>query len=223
MHKAKVFDPSFLNGGNEVFIETGLWRFNYNYASGIELVRLDNALKTGATCATYRITVWPHSPADLINFWEAHGGTPEAVAAFIDSVVDESKDVRSAAFGNLTVHKGEQAGIRTFSPFALSRLKPLGEMPPKWTLRHAIRALVNGQAENVRCKSYFTDDYADDAARNFRQGSLDPVALARKVIERPDGWWTSIDKSNEVYLCCHHFDSNGFRLNLTAKVADKAA
>jgi hypothetical protein len=85
----------------------------------------------------------------------------------------------------------------------------------KWTLRHAIRALVNGQFEWLKCTGYYTDDYAWDMAMNYRQGEIpDAVSFAADVLESPSGWWVSGREENVVYMCCHSFDNNEFKFKV---------
>jgi len=96
-------------------------------------------------------------------------------------------------------------------PVDLSVIKPLKEEPKKWTLRHAIRALVNGQFQNLRCKGRYTDDYAFDNAINFSCGIIEnAVVFVEKIVESPSGWWVSANQNGQVSICCHHFDSNEF-------------
>lgn len=214
----KQFDESALDHSGETFIEEGPWKLSQQYANSLVLTDITNALKVGKECQGYAINVWPASPAALHNFWNKAGGTPEKVWEYLEALdfaENYSEKMNDAGSGEitLTVYRRSVKGVRMYSPFALANMKPLKEIPSKWTVRHAIRALVNKQVEGVRKNYYLTDDYAGDAASNFRKGEIDPIDLARQVMEAPDGWWSSLD-GNSVKLVCHTFDSNSFTLKL---------
>ena len=50
--------------------------------------------------------------------------------------------------------------------------------------QNVVRVLVNGQYENLRKNSYYTDDYAWDNACNFREGLIkNVIEFTRKIIE----------------------------------------
>lgn len=114
----------------------------------------------------------------------------------------------------LSVYTRELKSSQVFSPFCMERLKPLTEIPKKMTTRHAIRAIINGQVKNLKCNGIYTDDYAFDAAYNYRQGEIvDRVSFIQPILSRPSGW--HVWESNGVYnLNCHSFDTNEFELCL---------
>lgn len=94
----------------------------------------------------------------------------------------------------------------------LSTIKPLTEEPKKWTLRHVVRALVNGQFEGLRCKYR----HLDDTCHDYGKGEItDPVEFVKGIVESPSGWWVSKDNNGIVTVCCHTFDSNEFRPVIT--------
>ena len=110
----------------------------------------------------------------------------------------------------LEFYRSEVKGIRVFSPFNLDKVKPLKAMPKKWTLRHVYSALINGQFKDLKCNYVLTDDYAWDAACDYRKGEIKaPIEFVKGIIENPSGWWTSY-RDGEVAICCHSFDSNSF-------------
>ncbi len=115
--------------------------------------------------------------------------------------------------GDMTFTRSDQKAVRTYSPFG--KLSPLPSIPAKWTVSHALRALWNGQFENLRCTGHYTDDYAFDASNDFGRG---PIANARSfckdIIESPSGW-RAYGNGQDVSVCCHTFDSNSFRPKLT--------
>lgn len=118
----------------------------------------------------------------------------------------------------LTAHKGFLKSIRTFSPLHLERIKPLKEEPKKWTVPHAVRAIVNGQFDVLKCNGVYTDDYYYDYATDYKRGEIEShISFARRIFESPSGWWVSKDSdTGEVRICCHHFDNNSFLFNLHA-------
>jgi hypothetical protein len=98
---------------------------------------------------------------------------------------------------------------RVFDP-TLKAYNPLKEIPAKWTLTHVVRALLNGQAENVKCTGVYTDDYAYDAASNFGIGEINAKNLAIRLIECPSGWHAYAEADGTVHVNCHSFDNNKF-------------
>jgi hypothetical protein len=187
----------------------------------LQIHDIANAGKAGKVCA--RMTVEFREGAgesgdcfqSLVAFMEQHGGDfRKMFDAIASKPYPVSEYSRSCSEGSMTFYSSETQGVRTFSPFA--NYKPLTQAPAKWTVAHAIRALWNGQAANLRCNGRYTDDYAHDAAVSFREGPIsDARAFAKGLIESPAGWWVSGDaRSGEISVCCHHFDSNSFTLNL---------
>ncbi len=201
--------------------------------SGYGVVDIENALKTGAMTTSYGIFAQGQGHEDLavLDYLKAKGVGEDIKSVYeylkaqdfpvsrwggYDSVCIEYKDDRFE--GAIYLRKSEEKGVRVYSPFALDRLKPLKETPKKWTVKHAIRAIANGQYKELRCKGYYTDDYAMDAAYDFRRGEIKaPHDFIQKIIEHPSGWWSSLGETGCVNLCCHHFDSNGFVLDLEKK------
>lgn len=110
----------------------------------------------------------------------------------------------------VTIYKSEDKAIRIFSPFNLKYMKPLKETPKKWTVRHVLRLIVNGQYENLECDGRYTDDYAYDAAYNYGMGAIENgLAFAKSIIQCPSGWWVSDYKDRgKLSISCHTFDCN---------------
>ena len=106
---------------------------------------------------------------------------------------------------------GKEEAIRVM-PLDLSIIKPLKEEPKKWTVPHAIRALVNGQYENLKKNGYYTDDYAHDNSVNFGRGIIaDAVDFAQDIMRNPSGWRTSKHRETGIVsICCYSFDLNEF-------------
>ena len=96
-------------------------------------------------------------------------------------------------------------------PLDLNIIKPLKAMPKKWTLPHVIRALVNGQYENLKKNLYLTDDYLWDYSVNFREGEIkDPIAFIEGILRNKSGWSAWPEKDGTVSVCQYSFDSNEF-------------
>lgn len=90
----------------------------------------------------------------------------------------------------------------------LSTIKPLTEEPKKWTLPHVVRAIVNGQFTRLVCKYHHRND---TDLENYGEGlELDPIELAKELVEHPSGWWTAKNGNGTVSICCHTFKSNEF-------------
>ena len=192
------------------------------YNGSISLLDLSNALKTGKDCISYSINwidcnntliswnilkVFKYNVKNLFDFLESFTfdlnkwGSPKQI--YFQMLEDTE----------VTIYKSLNKSVRTYSPFALHELKPLKESPVKWTVRHAIRAIINKQYEYLRCKGVYTDDYAYDAAYNYQKGEIDNLYFAEKIIEHPSGWWTG-EYNGIVSICCHSFDSNEFKFKL---------
>src|SRR5690606_6225857 len=92
------------------------------------------------------------------------------------------------------------------------KIKPI-KKPEKWTVAHVWKAILAGQIYKGVKDGYYTDDYAHDAAVNFKTGSrIHLPSLAKKVIENPSGWRVYVDKEEngitQLSFNCHSFDCN---------------
>lgn len=106
----------------------------------------------------------------------------------------------------IRIHRDSRNALRVFNPNHLDRFKPLKELPKKWSIAHAVRALVNGQASAYRDYRY-TDDYAYDAAYDYAKGEVDALKFAKDLIEEPSGWRAYSNSNGYVNVCCHSFES----------------
>ena len=68
--------------------------------------------------------------------------------------------------------RNEQA-IRVFNPFKLGVYKRLKAIPEKFKLLDLVKVLVNGQYMEHKVRYHYTDDYAYDAAVNYRRGYVE--------------------------------------------------
>ncbi|NEX60097.1 hypothetical protein [Noviherbaspirillum galbum] len=211
--------PDLLSTCNTLYFEDPHLSYHYSH-TGMRVRLLDNAFKPGAVVRCYYVESRFNNPVATYNHISRELGgdvRPETIAQYLSTLsfaagrygfepIDVSDEVR--------LHYSEGNGTNTFSPFALDRLKPLREVPAKWTMAHAKRALANHQFRNLRCNGVYSDDYAYDAAVDFHRGPVDHLVMLEKLVESPSGWWTSLDGNGSVSLCCHHFDSNSFQLEM---------
>ncbi len=181
-----------------------------------------NALKTGAVCNRYAIrSNAPHGNLVITNWLLSNFGNDmnkivNCIKAY-EFIPEQGyyKDITITMDDYvISITKTELKSINTYSPFNHANIKPLTEIPKKWIMKHAVKAILNNQFDNLYCNGVLTDDYAYDAASNFRQGTIkNPIAFIKSIIESPSGWWTTLD-GNSVKLCCHSFDSNSFTLKI---------
>ena len=185
------------NAHGEIYVRAEnimVWR----RADSIRVTDLTHALATGKECREVSIRNWQDS-CGAIN--HVQGRYLEQ----LDEHTADSKD------GSLEIYASTEPGRRTFSPFALDRIKPLKALPAKWTIPHVIRALINGQYEELKCNGVYTDDYAYDAAVNYRMGTIsNALEFCRGIIKNPGGWWAMAQDGGRVSICCSSFDSNEF-------------
>lgn len=194
---------------------------------GIRIIDLEGALRVGKVCPEYSLSWWScDGDAKFLNYMLQLGiedikGVYELLKArefekdkwgwYADqSVMVEQRDGKDERF---TYSRDEKKGVQVFSPFAIKYLKPLKEAPKKMTVKHALRAIACGQFTDLRCAGKYTDDYAFDDAYDYQRGAIKaPLEFIKDIIDHPSGWWASLGQDGEVKLCCHHFDSNRFKL-----------
>lgn len=192
------------------------------YNGQLMIMDLENALKIGKQVLSYSLNYNGHDTIRGIELLELFQWDIKSMFVFIDSLdhpVNKWGGYTGLDYDKfpgepITIYKSFEKGINVFSPYALHNLKPLKENPKKWTVKHVIRALINGQYAGLRCKGVYTDDYAYDAAYNCQRGIINnAVSFAQKIIESPSGWWASAN-GETVSICCHSFDSNEFTFKL---------
>lgn len=196
-------------------VQVGVWGLGCHQS--MTITQLGNALKIGATCERFRFDL-PMSSEKSI--WGLLDDVDYSLAQLLDVLASVDFDHGRPEIFGASVSAGSEPAIRVFSPFRLDRLKPLDRLPNKWTVKHAIRAVANGQYDSLRCKGQYTDDYAYDAARNFGEGEINAaLPFIQKIIECPSGWRVYDDGNGRIGLCCHHFDNNEIKVNLEASRA----
>ena len=173
---------------------------------------LDNALKVGKTCRCYMILSelgryeGKKIEVELWKWCSEQGiSMLELFALLTSEKLPESFNEK------FTIVTRDKKGINTFSPFVT--VKPI--KPPaqnKWTIQHVWKAILSGQVIRGEIREKLTDDYAHDAAVNFRKGeSINLQEFAKELIQSPSGWSANggsnvTDGIFQIQIRCHHFD-----------------
>jgi len=157
----------------------------------ITLYDLSNAQKTGKNCDWWSIGTG--YGGDLLSSLQQAG---------IDSVAKLAECCRSGGSPDgISIYHHTIKAVDVFSPFV--EVKPLKDVPDKWTKRNFEQALMSGQIFRGEVAYHYTDDYRMDAAINFGEGSgLNMPAFVSKVI----GSWS---KSTTCYGGKDGPDKNG--------------
>ena len=213
--------PSIDSNLNTVYFETENMRVE-RVAHYLSVQFLENSFQSGKSATSFSISgtqvVSPITALKVVIGVDTL--YPAQLRAYLESLSFE-KDrwdtcIPVDIFEGVKVSKMDGESKRSYSPFHLERLKPITELPNSWNLTHVKRALANGQASLLKCNGVYTDDYAGDAAVNYRRGPVEATKLLKKLVHSPSGWWTALDrKTLRVNICCHHFDSNEFVLSFS--------
>lgn len=199
------------------------------FDSSLTIQDISNAFKTGADCIGFSLNFSTTTGAlDFIQ--DCHHNVTEVLSRCV-AELEKCADSDSASFmfddASVNIYLRKEKGTRTFSPLPeqLKTLKPLKEIPKKWTLRHAIRLLGNQQFSSLSTSARYTDDYAMDAAYDFYKGDLDHLDLLKDLTQSPSGWWVSgAENDGDVLgISCHHFDYKNCTVDLERKHAKQAA
>lgn len=195
----------------------------------INLKGLSNAFLRGQACPSFRMKSHGH-PADAEQFIARMGSLGHLFRSLMSMDWEDhprysgyAKNVLFAEGIAWDVYREDGKGIRTFSAAHLDQVKPLTSIPKKWTVRLAMRAVLTGQVEQWFVDGVYTDDYARDAANNFRRGELENyLSKARKIWESPSGWkvWPENEGRTELSFNCHSFDTNTINVDLDAEAID---
>lgn len=177
----------------EVYFEAGLVRFRRN-SDAVVLVDLSEALKCGKVCPVYRL----EDQEKALSWIQSKGLNWTVILKELSGL--DGKPGNNFEAIELETLKGERRflqGVRVYSPFHHHRLPPLQTAPNKWTVRHALRALVNRQVES------------------FEQTTKGSIGLSKdllkRIVEMPYGWHTEIE-AGQVHLRCHRFEEYRFVL-----------
>ena len=182
------------------------------YHGSVKIIDLVNALKRGADCDEFTVQGDFNNDSASKFFHEFQYDIKRLMSFLRALKFNKSRygGNEGVNYGEVIIYKSSLKGIRVFSPFNLDQIKPLKSEPKKWTITHVIRALLNGQYKSLKCNGVYTDDYAYDAAMNYRKGEIsDGQAFAQRILESPSGWW-AYQQDESVSICCHSFDSNSF-------------
>jgi len=179
------------------------------YLDSVVITDLTDALKHGKKCKSYiiRPTKWDPQRSLLCDFFNILSDWDFSIAEFVEKL--RSGESLFWLENQFNIEHREEKATRIYSPFA--EVKPI-KKPSKWTIPHVWKAILAKQVKQAKCTGYYTDDYAGDAACNFRQGGISPEGLAEKIIKSPSGWRVYVEKETEdevvLRVNCHHFDNN---------------
>ena len=178
----------------------------------IAITDLTNAMLPGKTCK--RIVL---QPEDEYSPNVMHAGLDTFRAVYDTFFVREEKPDMECR-----IWKSDLKASRVFSPFR--KIRPI-KTPEKWTLPHVWKAILSGQIYMGQCDGRYTDDYAYDAAVDFKSGmELHLPSFARRLIEEPSGWHVYPDKTrgNVTYLSvnCYSFNLNTLHYDAACNWAD---
>ncbi len=175
------------------------------YENALVVKELQNSMQAGKTCRIHSLTGnMIGFNAELDNYLYERGLDLSELVTMLKegSPPDDLAEV-------FTYRVEEEKGVRVFSPFA--EIKPI-KKPKKWTLSHVVKAILAGQITEGVCDGVYTDDYARDAASDYKRGPISPLGLAKRLTESPSGWrvWVDREDGGSVYLSvnCHSFDNN---------------
>lgn len=162
------------------------------------IVDLRNALIPGRECE--KLVLQPHDAYASESLHSGLNTFREVYEKFF--VRRELPDCHTYATKTKSMH--------VFTPF--KEIRPI-KAPAKWTLPHVWKAILSGQIYQGKCDGCYTDDYAYDAAVNFRSGvGLHLPSFARELIESSSGWsvWADHAEGERVQLSvnCYSFDMN---------------
>lgn len=192
--------------------------WEYKHWSGSEsmcFVDLTNAYLVGKKCVSFRLHFNINKrDADSCSAWykllreQCQSTHPKAVVEWLESL--EMSDMgrglgvcASFIVGDVEVriYRDELQANQVFSPFVLERLKPVVEAPTRWTNVHLRRIVANGQFTQLKQNYYYTDDYAYDAATNFRKGYIkNPIKSLAEMLGDKLHIYSSVDKSGKIRL-----------------------
>lgn len=206
----------WFSGLHKTYFQDLNWE--YKFWSGNEsmcFVDLTNAYLVGKKCVSFSINFNINKrEADSCSAWylllkeQCQSTHPKAVVEWLKrlEMSDMGRGVGVCArfiVGDVEVriYSDERQANQVFSPFALERLKPIVETPTRWTNVHLRRIIANGQFVRLKQDYYHTDDFASDAAENFREGYIkNPIKSLAKMFGDTLHIFSSVDKSGKIRL-----------------------
>ncbi|MBE0362236.1 hypothetical protein PULV_a4053 [Pseudoalteromonas ulvae UL12] len=174
------FNPS----KHVTYIKDSNLEYRYYYGGDvISFYDLENSFKTGKECTGFRVCHDRLTDRSFMEIWSeilneyCETPTPKGVWTWLTSLemVDNGRYHGKCAEikvgdSSVRVYEDNVSGNKNFSPFVINRVKPVASMPKKWTVVQLRKILANGQFSKYKQDYYMTDDYAGDAASNFRKG-----------------------------------------------------
>ena len=179
----------------------------------IVIIDLTDALLPGKACKKIVF-----QPKDEYSPYVMHAGLDTFRAVYDTFFVRGEKPEMDCH-----IWQSDLKSTRVFSPFR--KIKPI-QAPEKWTLPHVWKAILSGQIYMGQCDGRYTDDYAYDAAVDFRSGmELHLPSFAKELIEEPSGWHvypSNKGKDGLVQLSvnCHSFNMNTLHYDEACNWAD---
>lgn len=140
----------------------------------ITVTELENAGKSGKACQSWRIYGLSYGEDVTGKLMNDEGIT--SCKALYQALKD------GAELEHVRIRASEEKAVDVFSPFI--EVKPLKDLPEKWTKRNFAQALMSGQLFRCEVSYHYTDDYAKDAAYNFSEGvGLNMPSFVREALE----------------------------------------
>lgn len=206
LNEIMTFDQFYNKIGEDFYFQIGKFIYRlHKWANGWDdevnytLEDITNAGKAGKECLYFRL----------------QGKTNDFKPLFEQNFDDVFFEIATESFPNIKIYKGKKRAVDVFNPLTIKETyKPLKEAPKKWTLTHAIRAIVNSQFEDLKCDGVYTDDYAYDNAVNFQIKEIKNTApFLEKIIQHKSGWRV-YEYDGKIHINCHSFDTNSFKLKI---------
>lgn len=193
-----------------------VWYKNYlikKQNGRIAITDMTNAMKRGKSLKEWVIYTTfggNNMIVSFSNYLQSMGKLTESFESFMDTLLPTLLDIgeplylkedgSSAQSGeadcSINVRVDEVKAFDTFSPYAISNIKPLKKMPKKWRVNDIIKAIANNQYSYLGRDYKMTDDYAYDVAYKYgKTDSLNPIDMIEKLIENPR-WYNHIYKGN---------------------------
>lgn len=201
----KSSDVETLNNHGGYFADINA--YIHFYADSCVVIDLKNALKTGKDCKRYSFRLIDDDGREKHLTCELWNVNKIRTFKELFEAISSGKELE-----NISVERGIEKGINTFSPFV--EIKPI-KTPTKWTVAHVWKAILAGQIYKGVQDEYLTDDYAQDAADNFRSGcNKNLIAFAEDLITNGSRGWrvrpkeSSINGTIALDVDCYSFDSN---------------
>ena len=176
------------------------------YLDSVVIIDLTNAMRNGRNCTRWHFSAssWHMDTSRLCITEYMEMAAPEC-----DTLPELVEWLRAGKpmteVDGLEFRTDEQAGNRTFSPFASIKPVKLGE---RLTAATIAKAILSGQIAAGVTEGRYTDDYAADAAYDFYRGEIDLKAFALDIYEHPQGWrfWWNNENRTDIVAACHTFD-----------------